>query len=170
MIVTHLTATGDYGILAEADGLFILERGYNGPLEYYVPFTRYYPYTDFHPGNYSHVTSQGIITSNTNASLFFYGPPTALSPGKYEVTYYFKSIVNKTSGIMELMGTNYNGLPFFSKLATFNGTSNRTGIITFTYDINDTTFTADDQFNANINFIHGELAFVGVSINQISGP
>ena len=170
MIVTHLTATGDYGILAEADGLFILEKGYNGPLEYYVPFTRYYPYTDFHSGNYTRVTSQGIISNSNMASLFFYGPPTALSPGKYEVTYYFRPIVNNTSGIMGLTGTNYNGLPFFSKLAEFNGTSNRTGFITFTYDFNDTVFTVDDQFNAYINFIHGELAFVGISINQISGP
>jgi len=170
MIVTHLFATGDYGIIAEADGLFILEKGYIGPLEYYVPFSRYYPYTEFHPGNYSKMTSQGIVTDSGMANLFFYGPPTALSPGKYEVTYYFKLIGNNTSGIMKMIGTYNNGLPFFSKLASFNSTYGKTGIISFTYDLNDTLFTADDQFNAYVDFIHGELAFEGISINQISGP
>ncbi len=170
MIVTHLIETGNYGVLAEADGLFILEKGYIGPLKYYVPFSRYYPYTDFLPGNNSIVTSHGILINSSIAKLFFYGPFTALSPGVYSVTYYLKPMGNNTSGLMDFTATYNNGLPFFSKIALFNGTYSKTGIISFTFDFNDSLFTADDQFNCFIDTIHGQLVFEGISINQVSGP
>ena len=170
MIVTHLIATGHYGILAEADGLFILEKGYSGPLKYYVPFSRYYPYTDFLPGNNSIVTSKGIMINNTIAKLFFYGPFTALSPGGYSITYYFKSVGNNTSGLIELTATYNNGIPFFSKLTPFNTNNYKAEDINFSYDFNNSVFTAADQFNGFIDTIHGQLVFEGISIIQISEP
>ncbi|MEM4068199.1 MAG: DUF2079 domain-containing protein [Candidatus Micrarchaeaceae archaeon] len=169
-IVTHLIGTGDYGILAEADGLFILERGYHGPLKYYVPFYRFYGPNDFIPGANSKVTSSGISIGVSTPGLFFYGPPTALSPGNYTVTYYFKLIGDNTSGIINLRSYYGTGYQFFSEITSFNSAATKAGAFKVTYGFSSGTFTSNDQFVAYIVKLYGTIVFEGVAINQVSGP
>ncbi|MEM3844797.1 MAG: DUF2079 domain-containing protein [Candidatus Parvarchaeota archaeon] len=169
-IVAHLMETGDYGILAEADGLFILERGYHGPLKYYVPFYRFYGYNDFIPGTDSKVTSRGISIGVSIPGLFFYGPPTALSPGNYTVTYFFKLIGDNTSGIINLRSYYGAGYQFFSEIASFNSTATKAGAFKVTYAFSSSTFTSNDQFVAYMVKLYGTIVFEGVAIDQVSGP
>ena len=170
MIVTHLLATGDYGLIAEADGLFILEKGYKGPLEYYAPFNRYYPYSDFTPGKNSSMTSNGIVINGSSNNPFFYGPPTALVPGNYTVTYYFKMIGANASGLINLRSYYDNGYLYFSNYTVLHNTSSKGSTLSFIYGFSSNGFTAGDQFNAYVESLNGTIIFEGISINQVTAP
>ncbi len=172
MIVTHLLATGDYGIIAEADGLFILEKAYRGPLEYYVPFNRSYSYSDFFATANSSLTSLGIEIKSPSKGLVFYGPPTALSPGNYTVTYHFKTMGNDTTGLFSFRSYYNNEYLWFSKTISFNSSSQswKNGTASFTYSFSSDQFTAGDQFNAYVYSIEGAIVFTGITIQQTSGP
>ena len=171
-IVTHLMDSGDYGILAEADGLFILERGYHGPLKYYVPFSRFYSSDDFIPGSGSHTDSKGISIGNSTGKLFFYGPPTALSPGNYSVTYYFKTSSVGSVALLNLTSIYDYGIPLFSNFVYAGGAnqSSKSGEESFTFNFSLQSFTCGDEFNGFAISIKGSVTFLGIRIVQNSPP
>jgi len=90
-----LYSSGKYGIVAEASGLVLLEKGYSGNIKYYVP-----EYFSFAPsslvlGPNTTVHKNIIIANNTNSTLLWSTPLFNLAPGKYNITFSIKT--NNTS-------------------------------------------------------------------------
>jgi hypothetical protein len=91
-ILTELYASGRYGILGEASGMWVIERGYTGPLRVYAPFS-----ADFGPQAFESATGtlgggacpQTCLVVHDTASVLtaWYGPYTYLAPGSYRVRF-----------------------------------------------------------------------------------
>ena len=85
---TTMYESGYYGLLGEASGMTLLERGYSGPLEYYQPFEGGLSSTDLYLGD-SGELSTGPFLSATNLwdAPVWHSPHFPLSPGTYRVTF-----------------------------------------------------------------------------------
>ena len=169
-LVEHLYKSGQYAFVAEAQGAFLLERGYSGLPEYFVPLNESFPSGSFfaEPGI---TNSQGALsTSNATSQAFFYGPFTTLIPGTYRVTYFFQSQSNASSNELTL-STYYNvntRLCYHIVNGThFNSSGNLTSI---SYDIDLTDFVGGVQFTAWINSWSGHIQFNGIAIQQLGVP
>jgi hypothetical protein len=97
-IVPNLMNSGEYGILASADGAMLFKKGYNGPLQYFSPQKDTFDYYDLNLGSgrilwdYS-TSSTRIISSDPEYSRGFiwFGPYKYLAPGNYSVTFRLKT-------------------------------------------------------------------------------
>ena len=91
-IIHDMYASGKYGILSEGCGLILLQRGYNGTVENYVPENISISGSYF---SNSPVTSQETVSlapGNTTEIISNYaGTPFYLFPGHFTVTLYLKS-------------------------------------------------------------------------------
>jgi uncharacterized membrane protein len=105
--VTYLIMQqNQYGILAAADGVLLLKKGYSGPLQYYVPQEDTLDYGDLIPKlgtivrDYSSVSGK-VITSRPESSIGFiwYGPYKYFVPGNYTATFRVKT-ENQTCGLL----------------------------------------------------------------------
>jgi len=91
-ILTNLYGTGEYGILGEADGMWLIGHYYRGPLEYYVPYAQTFHPSDFTAwGGANGANGCGgscLVERNlTNGQSAWYGPYTYLAPGAYRVSF-----------------------------------------------------------------------------------
>ena len=91
--------SGNYGILAEASYIVLLERNYTGPVLYYRPIYREFSASSLVPGSVynkninSNLINGLIVAKNISANqvIFFGpGPNTNLPPGTYNITYQLK--------------------------------------------------------------------------------
>lgn len=95
-LLQKLYNSGEYGILAEASGIVLLEKNYSGPMRYFVPIN----YTMF--GTY--LTAPGLsllgdgpIYSKSDSSLKitssdYLNGPTFLPPGFYNISLYLNNL------------------------------------------------------------------------------
>ncbi|MDG6913259.1 MAG: DUF2079 domain-containing protein [Nitrososphaerota archaeon] len=86
-LVRSMYSSGDFGILAEASGIILLEHNYTGPIKYFVPDDGQLAAPDFHPGVLGTVLQDGTIEgSNPQASsrnTLWSGNIPFLLPGSY---------------------------------------------------------------------------------------
>lgn len=115
-ILNEVFRSGSYGVLASADGILLLKRGYIGPPTIFVPFKASY--------NYQHLAlySGSIVDDPTSFSgkifahkindkpLFWYGPYKVIQPGLYNVTYRLKVPSNDVGPILTIDVFNSTGL------------------------------------------------------------
>lgn len=81
--------SGNFGLLAEANGILLFARGYTGELRYYVPQNLSLPASELSHTGAGSTTAQGtIVASNvTNGTTVWFGPYLFLQPGHYNITY-----------------------------------------------------------------------------------
>ena len=97
---------GQYGILAAADGVLLLKKGYSGPIQYYVSQKDTLDYGELIPKlgtvtrDYTSVSGK-VITSRPESSIGFiwYGPYKYFVPGNYSATFRVKT-ENQTCGLL----------------------------------------------------------------------
>jgi hypothetical protein len=97
---------GQYGILAAADGVLLLKKGFSGPLQYYVPQEDTFDYGELIPKlgtvirDYTSASGK-VITSRPESSIGFiwYGPYKYFAPGNYSATFRVKT-ANETCGLL----------------------------------------------------------------------
>jgi hypothetical protein len=102
-----LMSTGEYGVLAASDGVFLLGRGYSGPVIVRGPTEYRYNYRDL-----IHLTGVEIpdptslsgtvfFYNEVNASLngFWVGPFAHLPPGRYDASFYLKTSPTSTGNM-----------------------------------------------------------------------
>lgn len=97
---------GQYGILAAADGVLLLKKGFSGPIQYYVPQEETFDYSELIlklgtvSWDYTSVSGK-VITSRPESSIGFiwYGPYTYFVPGNYSATFRVKT-ANETCGLL----------------------------------------------------------------------
>ncbi|WP_449462581.1 DUF2079 domain-containing protein [Tardisphaera miroshnichenkoae] len=102
--------SGDYGIVAYADGVFLLKKGYHGPIQYYVPYAQFYPSSLFaNVSTYLKSTPENenileFVNVNRSSSLqkLWYGPWTDLGPGTYSATFELETNNTSASNSLEL--------------------------------------------------------------------
>jgi uncharacterized membrane protein len=87
--------SGMYGLLGEASGMILLERGYTGSPRYYVPETSWYPTTSLHNNAGTPFTTGTISITNGSGNVpVWQGPGAYVSPGLYRLTYILETSNN----------------------------------------------------------------------------
>ncbi len=107
-ITTKLLKSGEYGLLASSDGIMLLQKGYNGSIQYFSPFKDIYNYNQLIPlmgrirWDYSSMSGK-IITSDPNSSnaLIWFGPYAYLNPGDFTVSFRISTTNETCQAILE---------------------------------------------------------------------
>lgn len=97
-LLSKLYNTGNFGIVAEASGIVLLERNYTGPLQYYVPINctlgSAYLQAPIILGNLPLSSTNYLLTKNrpilVNNSIELNGPM-FLPPGEYNFSFFISS-------------------------------------------------------------------------------
>jgi uncharacterized membrane protein len=98
-----MIASGAYGILGEADGMFVLERGHVGPPVYYVPYSVVFPASALYAGLSSSPSGLKVISgTNLYDAAVWHGPYVAFAPGTYEITYSLLTTDNASQNRIDL--------------------------------------------------------------------
>ena len=100
-LLSKLYQTANFGIVAEASGIILLERNYTGPLQYYVPITcmfgSAYMQAPIILGNLPISASNFLLTNNkpilVNNSIQLNGPM-FLPPGEYNFSFSISTITS----------------------------------------------------------------------------
>jgi uncharacterized membrane protein len=91
---------GQYGVIAYADGVLLLRKGYSGGYVLHRPYQRTFTYKDLNPASSDAVeifdgsSRSGTVIihrPNDQAGLVWYGPNTWLFTGDYNVTFRLKA-------------------------------------------------------------------------------
>ncbi len=169
--------SGDYGIVAYADGVFLLKKGYAGPIVYYLPFEQYFSpsYFSLESGPIYRMRNGTIVSVNVNKSninqwaQLWGGPNSGLGPGKYNVTFELKTSdtsanntawlrVFSSQGNLAYLGINGSDFPRANAWTNF----------TVTVTLND--FQGAVCYQGYSQNWKGELAFNGVYVKEIAEP
>ena len=95
-LLQKLYNSGEYGILAEASGIVLLEKNYSGPIRYFVPIN-YTMYSTFLTAPGLSLLGDGPLYSKSSSLLKitssdYLNGPTFLPPGFYNITFYLNDV------------------------------------------------------------------------------
>jgi len=127
-IVVAVIENREYGVIALCDGVMLLQRGYNGSLQYYTPQKDVFYYDKLIPGLYGKIrwdytsTSGRIISSDPGNSvgMIWFGPYKYFAPGNYSATFRIRT-ANETCQLLLQIETDQGKLPIAEK--NVNGTA-----------------------------------------------
>ena len=169
-IITKLYSKYNYGILGEASDMMLLEKGYTGPMKYYVPYTGTYAPHKFNVPSVSHIVVGKLVTNNNITNAFaWYGPYTTLVPGTYNITFSLESSVLEANNSLSLSVAANVGAVILSE-KTVNGSK-------FKRDQEQTNISirveidqlySSVEFRGWINSWMGNLTLLGVEVQQIN--
>ncbi|MGC9193075.1 MAG: DUF2079 domain-containing protein [Thermoplasmata archaeon] len=94
-------SSGKYGIVAEAAGFVLLEKGYKGAIRYYEPDNFHFKAASLILGPNTTVHKNVILANNTNNTLLWHTTLFNLAPGTYNIT--FSVYTNNTALKNDLM-------------------------------------------------------------------
>ena len=83
-----LLGTGNYGILAEENGMIVLEKNYKGEPKFFSPYQRFIPASLL--STQGNRTPSTVYAINPTGEAISFGPYTYLSPGNYKIQYEMK--------------------------------------------------------------------------------
>jgi len=163
-----LYSSGKYGIVAEASGLVLLEKGYSGHIKYYVP-----EYFSFAPsslvlGPNTTVHKNIIIANNTNSTLLWSTPLFNLAPGKYNITFSIKTNNTSLKNVLKINLTAF-AVPLLTQYYLSGlsiKTSNAWTNVSFSLYIY--SFFANITLSCYSLHWNGSLYFKNIAISQVS--
>ncbi|MEM4068179.1 MAG: DUF2079 domain-containing protein, partial [Candidatus Micrarchaeaceae archaeon] len=162
--------SGEYGILAEAYPIVLLERNYTGPILYYVPFSENFKYNEFNFGPLTKTNNNYLYAQNISKYVtVWYGPATYLGPGEYNITFQLETSnnslantlnldVSANSGQTILASQNINGSNFTMENKWTN----------ITLNINVSNFIQNVEFRGFSSHWNGTIALKGVYVKQVA--
>ena len=167
-----LYSSGNFGVIAELNGLILLKNGYNAPPIYYLPEDKYFNVGDLSVLQSSFKGSNAITGSNLsgNQTLWF-GPYAFLQPGNYTITLQVKATnISTTNNFVLRISDLAEGKIF--NLYTINGSAfnarDQYVNLTFPFSLN--------NFYENMEFVgqdfnwNGSFSIRGMSVKQVSPP
>ena len=169
-IITQLYAKYDYGIVGEASDMMLLEKGYNGPLKYYVPYNGEYPAVKYNIPSVSHLTNGNLVTDNNLSNVMaWWGPYTALVPGTYDITYSMASSAPYQNNSLSLsVAANVGSLILAQKTVPGSALQQAGKITNITMRVEVDQLYSSVEFRGWINAWKGHLIFDGVHVKQIA--
>jgi uncharacterized membrane protein len=165
-----LYESGMYGVVGEASGMLLLERGYTGPVQYFVPYSQNYSASSLYSWVNAGPSGTAVVErSNVSGGRVWWGPYALLSPGTYRATLWMRTTNLSPSNTIEVQATTNDGRDIHAE-------TNVTGSdfvaidqwepISFTFDLNDTSNTVEfASWNA---YWTGTIAIEGATVNQIA--
>ena len=171
-ILHQLYGTGGYGTLGEASGIWLIERGYHGPLRYYVPDEQHYEGSSFLFPNATTSCGDGCRTVQdlTEDQLAWYGPYAYLSPGTYRVDFEIAASGWNSSSGVTLEVTGESARTVLAQMPV-GPTSLPPGTPqTFSLEVNVTNGLPNVEFRAVDSHFPGTLSLLSVQLQEIAPP
>ena len=171
-ILDQLYGTGNYGILGEASGIWLIQRGYHGPLRYYVPDEQSYDGTSFEFPNETTPCGEGCLSVRglTHDQLAWYGPYTYLSPGTYRVAFQMSVAGWNTSSGVTLEVTAESAKIVLAELPVGPSLLSPGAPQTLTLEVNVTNGLPNVEFRAVDSHFTGTLSLLSVQVQEIAPP
>ena len=163
--IRELYASTNFGLLAEASGMMLLERNYSGGVKYFVPLNQNFSDSQMLSSINQHDFNYTDFNSNTY-TIAWYGPYTNLYPGIYRVTYWLYT-TNSNNSLLLQITANDGSTVLVSKLVE-PGT-----LKAYKWNEYNLTFYSNEiysavEFRGLISKWNGTLLFKGVSLEQIA--
>ena len=169
-----------FGLLAEVDGFYILQRGYNGSLKYYVPLYAKIGYKNLVPLNNSFIKN-GLLNitnyySNDGKPEFLFSEIYTINgtvPGVYNITYYiYVNDKNNDTLVFTVVSIipNIKGVEVFSYKIINTNELPQNKWIPITLVFNSTTFINPLIITISTSRIMGTLLLKYIIIKEISPP
>ncbi|MDG6927809.1 MAG: DUF2079 domain-containing protein, partial [Nitrososphaerota archaeon] len=166
--VRELYNSTDYGLLAEASGIMLLERNYTGSVKYFAPLDNSF--------STSQMLSAGLQKGdlfnytnldNKNFKIEWYGPYATLYPGTYTATYWLYTTSNSSPILLQVTAEG-GTVTLVSKMlepgTLKQGEWNRVNLTFYSDGI-----LTGAEFRGLIAGYSGTLLFGGVNLTQV-GP
>jgi hypothetical protein len=167
-----MIASGAYGILGEADGMFVLARGYLGPPQYYVPYVANFSASALYAGLSLSPSGQSVISgTDLYDAAVWHGPYVPFSPGTYRVTYSLRSTSDASQNRIELVVASNQTRAVLGALrltgANFTSPGNWVDI-----SVTATTDTVEPlvEFEGVFAFWSGTISVRYVTVTQVAVP
>jgi hypothetical protein len=167
-----MIASGAYGILGEADGMFVLERGYVGPPQYYVPYSATFSASALYAGLSSSPSGMNVISGTTLVdAAVWHGPYVPFAPGTYRVTYSLLTTDNSSQNRIDLVVASNETHTVLGDVRLTGANFNATGTWV---DISVTATAATVQplveFEGVFAYWSGTISIRSVEVTQTSVP
>lgn len=168
MYVHHFLENKSYGILAEADGILLLERNYTGDVKYFVPIPTMSYYSQNWQFYYGDKDSFSQIYNSTVMQGVSSGPFITLPPGYYSATF---NIFTNDNSSMNTFGVvlmkNYNQSIYYRNFNNSILKNNTWNKLTVTFYLNNTYNFLNFQLRSYV-IEDGKIEVKSLVINQIN--
>ncbi len=176
-ITQRLWETGNYGMLAEASGIVLMEKNYTGKPELYIPLHEYFSADYFYLGSGAYRNGSDISVTDTGTASQTYsqawgGPFTYLPPGHYIVTFQLETTNRSPSNYIDLVISDHSygaSLPIPLASEDLKGTdfskTNTVTNISLSFSIG--YFAEDIEFRGDYANWNGTLTLKGVNVKQV---
>ena len=171
----HFISSGQYGILAEYNGLIMLKKGYTGEPVIYGPENRVFTVQDLYSGITDRNGNMNISSSNLIVGeTLWYGPYTFVQPGNYVLKLEVKasniSSLNRFQLRFSYMTNPHSGVPINVDLINLTGQNlqfpNRW--VNITLNIKAMNFYDYVEFAGEDFHWRGSFSIDEISLNQVS--
>ena len=169
----HFLSNPDYGVVAEYDGLILIEYHYKGSPIIYSPENRLYTGGDLTVLQQNYAQNGVISGANlTSDETLWYGPYAFMQPGSYTLKLQMKSANISTNNSFTLRfsyypqtgGSNFQVLDAY-RITGANFTAENEWI-NFTFNIHTNNFLDSVEF-AGVNFVwNGNISLQSISLFQ----
>ena len=170
--IDDLWQTGNYGIVAEASGIILLQRGYLGEVKYFVPMDESFGPAQLNVSQQSFAGDPINVTNFKSQSgrpyILWYGPYTTLYPGLYNVTFWLYTTNSSPSNVLQLQVTAGGGSTVLAS-RTIEGNelvSNAWTPINVTFYSNG--IYGQVEFRGEAALWNGSLLLKGIGLQQTS--
>lgn len=173
--IDHFINSGQYGILAEYDGLIMLKKGYTGAPVIYGSENQTFTVQDLYSGMTERNGNANISSSNLSGyQTLWYGPYTFMQPGDYVLKLKVKasniSSLNKFQVRFSYILNLSSGTPIDVDLVNITGQNLQytDRWVNITLNIKATNFYDYVEFAGQNFHWSGSFSIGGISLNQVS--
>jgi len=167
-----MIASGAYGILGEADGMFVLERGYVGPPQYYVPYSAMFSARALYAGLSSSPSGMNVISGTMLYDApVWHGPYVPFAPGTYRVTYSLLTTDNSSQNRIDLVVASNETHTVFGEVRLTGANFNATGTwVNISMTVTAATVQPLVEFEGLFAFWSGTISIRYVEVTQTAVP
>ena len=175
-ILGELYASGQYGTLGEAQGMWVIARHYTGPLRFYAPFQQTFLPSAFlaslgeqHPPGCASPCLR--FTNLSQGQTAWYGPYTYLAPGSYRATFNIPLQGWNASSSVTLDITHHSGKFVLGSeiVRELQGTPGPEPLrLSIPFNVTDGFATV--EFRAVDSYFNGELTLSSVDVQEVAPP
>jgi len=163
--IRELYNSTEFGLLAEASGMMLLEKNYSGSVKYFVPLNQNFSTSQMFSSvkqdfNYTDLNSQ-------NYRIAWYGPYTTVYPGIYTVTYRLYTTSNSNNSLLLQVTANDGSTLLLSRMIGPGSLkADQWNYVNLTFYSNE--IYSNVEFRGLISKWNGTLMFNGVSLKQVA--
>lgn len=162
----HFLSTDQYGVLAENNGMVLIQKNFTGVGKLYMPYSTKITANKLY--TQANRTNSTVYGNNLTGQALSYGPYMYLSPGKYAVTYKMKTSNLSSNNTYTLLVWAKAGKVIFVAHKIFGNSFSTPNLWTnLTFEFTLTNAWNSIEFFSGYGNWKGNLSIQSINVNQI---